>query len=101
MAPDVRILDWGRGGLIETLQVLERHGTRVAGAGCDAAQASAPATFDIAGKGRVIVVAFACPSSGVPQDWAATRHRPGINLLNELHSGCQHRARFAIGQKAG
>ena len=78
------VLDWGRAGLIDTLQVLEGHRIRVAGAGRDAAQASAPAILDVAGKGRVIVVAFACPSSGVPGDWAATRDQPGVNLLDDL-----------------
>jgi len=76
------VLDWGCGGLIDTLQVLERRHIRVAGAGRDVAHASAPAIVDVAGKGRVIVVAFACPSSGVPSDWAATPDRPGVNLLD-------------------
>lgn len=76
------VLDWGCGGLLDTLQVLDRHHIRVAGAGRDVAQASAPAILDVAGKGRVIVVAFACPSSGVPSAWAATRDHPGVNLLD-------------------
>jgi poly-gamma-glutamate capsule biosynthesis protein CapA/YwtB (metallophosphatase superfamily) len=78
------VLDWGHAGLIDTLQVLEEHGIRVVGAGRDAAQASAPAILDVAGKGRVVVIAFACPSSGVPADWAATQDHPGINLLGDL-----------------
>jgi poly-gamma-glutamate capsule biosynthesis protein CapA/YwtB (metallophosphatase superfamily) len=78
------VLDWGCSGLVDTLQVLERHRIRVAGAGRDLAQASAPAILDVAGKGRVVVVGLACPSSGVPDDWAATRDRPGVNLLDNL-----------------
>ncbi len=78
------VLDWGRSGLLDTLEVLRRHHIHVAGAGRDAAQANAPAVLDLAAKGRVIVVGFACPSSGVPPDWAATSDRPGVNLLDEL-----------------
>jgi poly-gamma-glutamate capsule biosynthesis protein CapA/YwtB (metallophosphatase superfamily) len=78
------VLDWGRSGLVDTLQVLEQHHIHVAGAGRDVAQASAPAILDVAGKGRVVVIGFACASSGVPADWAATRDRPGVNLLDNL-----------------
>jgi poly-gamma-glutamate capsule biosynthesis protein CapA/YwtB (metallophosphatase superfamily) len=78
------VLDWGCSGLVDTLQELERHHIHVAGAGINVAQASAPAILDVAGKGRVIVVGFACASSGVPNDWAATRDRPGVNLLDNL-----------------
>jgi poly-gamma-glutamate capsule biosynthesis protein CapA/YwtB (metallophosphatase superfamily) len=78
------VLDWVCSGLIDTLQVLERHHIHVAGAGRDVAQASAPAILDVAGKGRVVVIGFACASSGVPGDWAATRDLPGVNLLDNL-----------------
>jgi poly-gamma-glutamate capsule biosynthesis protein CapA/YwtB (metallophosphatase superfamily) len=78
------VLDWGCSGLVDTLRVLERHRIQVAGAGRDLAQASAPAILDVAGKGRVVVVSFACPSSGVPSDWAAAHDRPGVNVLENL-----------------
>jgi poly-gamma-glutamate capsule biosynthesis protein CapA/YwtB (metallophosphatase superfamily) len=78
------VLDWGCSGLVDTLRVLERHRIHVAGAGHDVAQASAPAILDAAGKGRVVVVGLACPSSGVPSDWAAAHDRPGVNLLENL-----------------
>ena len=78
------VLDWGCSGLVDTLRVLERHRIQVAGAGRDLAQASAPAILDIAGKGRVVVVSLACPSSGVPSDWAAAHDRPGVNILENL-----------------
>lgn len=81
------VLDWGCSGLVDTLQELERHHIHVAGAGRDVDQASAPAILDVTGKGRVIVVGFACASSGVPDDWAATRDRPGVNLLDNLSEG--------------
>jgi poly-gamma-glutamate capsule biosynthesis protein CapA/YwtB (metallophosphatase superfamily) len=78
------VLDWSCSGLVDTLQVLERHHIHVAGAGRDVAHASAPAILDVAGRGRVVVIGFACASSGVPGDWAATRDRPGVNLLDNL-----------------
>jgi poly-gamma-glutamate synthesis protein (capsule biosynthesis protein) len=37
-----------------------------------------------AGKGRVLVFAFASPSSGVPWRWGATADGPGVNLLADL-----------------
>jgi poly-gamma-glutamate capsule biosynthesis protein CapA/YwtB (metallophosphatase superfamily) len=38
----------------------------------------------VAGKGRVILFAFGATSSGIPRAWAATRTRPGINLLADF-----------------
>jgi poly-gamma-glutamate synthesis protein (capsule biosynthesis protein) len=78
------VLDWGRAGLLDTLQTLDRLRIRRAGAGRDDAEASAPAIVDIAGKGRVVVFAFAATTSGVPLRWAATRDQPGVNLLTDL-----------------
>ena len=43
------VLDWGRGGLFETLATLERLHIKSAGAGRNLAEASAPAVLDIAG----------------------------------------------------
>lgn len=75
------VMDWERTGLIDTLLTLERAGVASAGAGRDLAQAVAPAVLPIPGKGRVLVFAFGSPTSGVPEDWAATEETPGINLL--------------------
>ena len=75
------VLDWGREGLCETLEVLHDAGVKTAGAGRDAEAAAAPAVLPVPGKGRVLVYGFACPSSGVPSDWAATASRPGVNFL--------------------
>ncbi|MEX0853320.1 MAG: CapA family protein [Bauldia sp.] len=77
------VLDWGREGLVETLDVLRLAGLKSTGAGQDAETAANPAALPVAGKRRVLVYAFACPSSGAPPDWAATASRPGVNLLNE------------------
>ena len=78
------ILDWGRAGLLETLTTLAHLRIKSAGAGRNSDEAAAPASLDIRSKGRVLVFSFACPTSGVPQDWAATDDLPGLNLLSEL-----------------
>jgi len=78
------VLDWGSGGLIETLEVLRAAGMRTAGAGRDDAEAGAPAIIELPGAGRVLVFAFGMRSSGVPRGWAAARDRPGVNFLSDL-----------------
>jgi len=77
------VLDWGRRGLLETLQTLESASVEVAGAGKSLEEAQAPAVLQASGK-RVIVFAFGSQTSGIPPSWAATKDRPGINFLPEL-----------------
>jgi poly-gamma-glutamate capsule biosynthesis protein CapA/YwtB (metallophosphatase superfamily) len=78
------VLDWGRIGLIETLATLERLGIRQSGAGSDLNEASMPAAIGAADGRRILVFAFGHSSSGIPQEWAATAHRPGVRLLPDL-----------------
>ncbi|HSD60402.1 MAG TPA: CapA family protein [Burkholderiales bacterium] len=78
------VLDWGRAGLQETVEVLGRAGIRSAGAGRDAAEAAAPAVIEVPSRGRVLVFAWGMASAGVPAAWAAAGKRPGINFLDEL-----------------
>ncbi|MEJ2690438.1 MAG: CapA family protein [Deltaproteobacteria bacterium] len=78
------VLDWGYAGLVETLQVLKQQGIKSVGAGTDRQQAEAPAIFDLAGKGRLLVFAYGLPSSGIALAWAAGAVRPGVNLLPDL-----------------
>jgi poly-gamma-glutamate capsule biosynthesis protein CapA/YwtB (metallophosphatase superfamily) len=78
------VLDWGRTGLLDTLDALRRAGIAYAGAGHDASEAAAPALIDLGGRGRVAVFAFASETSGVPRAWAAGARRPGVNLLPDL-----------------
>lgn len=78
------VLDWGREGLTETLDSLHRAGIATVGAGRDAAEAAAAAVFDVAGKGRVLVVAGATEDSGVLPEWCAGPSRPGLNFLPDL-----------------
>jgi poly-gamma-glutamate synthesis protein (capsule biosynthesis protein) len=78
------VLDFGRPGLLETLETLRKAGIKSAGAGRNAAEAQAPATIPTTGGRRVLVFAFGCGSSGIPPDWAAAGDKPGINLLRDL-----------------
>jgi len=78
------VLDWGRAGLLETIESLRAAGLATAGAGRDARTARAPAVLELPGRGRVIVFAFGTTTSGIPAEWAATDHAPGVNLLPEL-----------------
>jgi poly-gamma-glutamate capsule biosynthesis protein CapA/YwtB (metallophosphatase superfamily) len=80
------VLDWGQSGLIETLQTLRSLGIQTAGAGRDDAEAAAPAVLEVPGRGRVLVFSWGLASSGIPQDWAAGKDRPGVNLLPDLSS---------------
>ncbi|PRY73383.1 CapA family protein [Halomonas ventosae] len=79
------VLDWGRRGLGETLRVLGEAGVATVGAGRDRVEARDPARFEVPG-GRVRLLAFGLPSSGVPIDWAAGESRPGVNVLADLSS---------------
>jgi poly-gamma-glutamate capsule biosynthesis protein CapA/YwtB (metallophosphatase superfamily) len=78
------VLDWGRAGLVETLDALQGAGIQTAGAGRDVAHAEAPAVLEVAGKGRVLVFAFGSQTSGIPRSWAARANEPGVNLLGDL-----------------
>jgi poly-gamma-glutamate synthesis protein (capsule biosynthesis protein) len=78
------VLDFGRRGLLDTLQALDEAGIASAGAGRDTAQAEAPAILEVAGRGRVLVFAFGEASSGIPPGWAAGKDEPGVSLLADL-----------------
>ncbi|GGX01632.1 hypothetical protein GCM10010297_24080 [Streptomyces malachitofuscus] len=80
------VLDFGRPGLGETLDVLDGAGLRSAGAGRDADAAHAPAVVPVAG-GRVLVFALGMMSSGIPPSWAATPDRSGVAYLAEPSAG--------------
>jgi poly-gamma-glutamate synthesis protein (capsule biosynthesis protein) len=78
------VLDWGPAGLIETLDTLHAAGLGTAGAGRNRAEAEAPAELLAQGGGRVLVFSLGAPSSGVPSEWAATEHSPGVDFLADL-----------------
>lgn len=76
--------DWGLDGLKDTLLALLQAGIATAGAGGDADAAMCPAALETVPGKRLLVFAFACPSSGVPAAWAAGKSRPGVNFLADL-----------------
>lgn len=78
------VLDWCHTGLIETLDELRNAGVRTAGAGRDVREAWLPAGVDVAGKGRILVFAFGCASSGIPAAWAAGKNTPGVAWVADL-----------------
>ena len=78
------VLDWGHGGLLETLATLKRIRIKTAGAGRTVGEAAAPAVLEIPGKGRVLVFSFASATAGVPAGWAAAPRIAGVNLLPDL-----------------
>jgi poly-gamma-glutamate capsule biosynthesis protein CapA/YwtB (metallophosphatase superfamily) len=77
------VLDWGDGGLEETLRTLDDAGIRHGGAGRTLAEARRPVIFKFGGDRRVIIVSLASPSSGVPSKWAAGEDNPGVDLVSE------------------
>jgi poly-gamma-glutamate capsule biosynthesis protein CapA/YwtB (metallophosphatase superfamily) len=80
------VLDFGRRGLLETLEVLSESGLAAAGAGRSLAEAQAPVIIPIAATGgRLLVFAFGSPSSGIPNEWAATDRTPGVHLVPTLN----------------
>lgn len=78
------VLDWGRTGLVDTLETLHGAGIRTVGAGRDAEEARALAVLDLASGGRLVVLGLGHESSGIFSSWAAGRARAGVDLLADL-----------------
>jgi poly-gamma-glutamate capsule biosynthesis protein CapA/YwtB (metallophosphatase superfamily) len=78
------VLDWGQGGLLETLETLASGGIAVAGAGRNLAMAQAPAVLQIGKAARVLIFAFGAADSGIPKGWAADGAKPGVHFLRDL-----------------
>lgn len=78
------VMDWGYEGLVETLETLASVDVKTAGAGRNRQEAKAPTSFEIPGKGRVLLFAYGHSSSGVPLAWQAGEDQPGVNLLSDL-----------------
>lgn len=91
------ILDWGEAGLRDTLGHLDRAALGHAGAGRTAAAAAAPFVKPLPAGGRILVFAFALPSSGVPLSWAAGTERPGVVVLPDLSDA----SLFAVAHRVG
>jgi poly-gamma-glutamate synthesis protein (capsule biosynthesis protein) len=97
------VLDWGRAGLLETLDTLHAAGIDTAGAGRDRVQARSPAQLPAGSAGRVLVYALGMESSGTPPDWAAQANRAGVDFLADLseHSVAALAQRIRADQRAG
>ena len=78
------VLDWKEKGLLETLETIKKAQVQTAGAGTNLKEASAPAEIRLPQKGSVQIFAFALPTSGVPEPWAATDQKPGVSFLEDL-----------------
>jgi poly-gamma-glutamate synthesis protein (capsule biosynthesis protein) len=93
-APDVcalsnnHALDFGIGGLMDTLDALAGVGIRAVGAGADLAAAQQPAAVPLPDGRRVLIASVSTRSSGVPPDWAAATGRPGVWRLD--HPSVRH-----------
>lgn len=77
------VLDYGRRGLLETLDTLHAAGLATAGAGRNVVEARAPAALHIGARARLLVIGIGFSTSGIPRDWRATKDTPGVNLLEE------------------
>lgn len=77
------VLDWGRAGLSETLDVLAKNRLAIAGAGRNLSEATRPAILNASGQGRVLVFACGSQSAGIPSSWAATATDSGVHLVDE------------------
>src|SRR5690606_29591590 len=70
--------------MLDTLAYMWLLWIHSAGAGVDLGEAQAPAVLVLPGKARVLVFAFACPTSGVPFSWAAGPKAAGVSFLPDL-----------------
>lgn len=77
------VLDFGLGGLDQTLGALADAGLRTAGAGRDAGEARRPAIVPLGGGGRVLVFSCGTASSGIPRGWAANGAHGGVDFVAE------------------
>lgn len=78
------VLDWGEDGLSDTLETLDSHHIRHAGAGPNDSAAETPAVLPLPNGRNMLVFAYATRDSGVPPDWAADAHEPGVAWLPDL-----------------
>ena len=95
------VLDYGYAGLDETLQTLARAGLKTAGAGRSLKEAQAPAIVSLGGGTRVLVFACGSDTSGIPDEWAAREHKPGVDVLPDLSEATAARIAERVGQLSG
>jgi poly-gamma-glutamate synthesis protein (capsule biosynthesis protein) len=93
------VLDWGAGGLIETLHTLQEAGIASVGAGRDLAEAERPLALELPGGGRLVVVACCHGSAGIPESWEAGPDRPGVHLVRDFSPQTVERLRTLGGRE--
>ncbi|MEQ9547603.1 MAG: CapA family protein [Marinobacter sp.] len=79
------VLDWGKDGLLETLDVLSDAEIKTTGAGIHLKDATTPAVVPV-GERRVLVFAGGHTDSGIDPRWEATARDPGVHLLRDFSS---------------
>jgi poly-gamma-glutamate synthesis protein (capsule biosynthesis protein) len=85
------VLDWGEGGLLDTLRLLSQAGIATAGAGADRDSASAPALIPFSEHRRILIFAYGSHTAGVPPEWKAGLGHPGVNPLPSLSASAAER----------
>jgi len=78
------LLDFGRRGLLDTIEALRRVGIKSVGAGHDLEEASRPVRLELGHGWGLLVFAFGSVSSGIPRDWAAGTDGNGIIPLYQF-----------------
>ena len=89
------VLDFGQPGLTETLGTLDAAGVGHAGAGRDLLEARKPAVVDAGGGGVIRVASVGVTTSGIPPDWVASAHGPGVDLV----SGCSEATAAEVAER--
>ncbi|SDS63721.1 CapA family protein [Actinopolymorpha singaporensis] len=97
------VLDFGYPGLEETLRTLAGAGLRAVGAGRNVHDARRPAIVPLDGAGRAVILSVGMASSGIPEAWAASERRPGIDFLAEpsQSAAADVAARVQVVKRAG
>lgn len=78
------ILDWCYEGLFETTKVLSENGIKFSGTGRNLKEALNPLIVNFSDNGKVIVMGVGSVSSGILPEWAVTKKRPGILVLESF-----------------
>ncbi|MBR9997438.1 MAG: CapA family protein, partial [Cyclobacteriaceae bacterium] len=66
------LLDFGRSGMNQTLEVLEKSDIAFSGSGDNLEKAAKPAIFSLQDNNRILIFSAGMTTSGIPPAWAAT-----------------------------
>lgn len=78
-------LDWGRAGFEETLDVLKKVKLQIVGGGRNLEEATKPAEFQVGNK-KLLVFSVGGVDSGIPSEWAATKERSGLWVIEDFNA---------------